>query len=57
LFSLLVFLCCCFETGPFFFKELYIFCIWYTVVVFRHTRRGHQIPLQMFVSHQVVAGI
>jgi hypothetical protein len=25
--------------------------------VFRHTRRGHQIPLQMVVSHHVVAGI
>jgi len=29
----------------------------YTVAVFRHTRRGHQIPLQMAVSHHVVAGI
>jgi hypothetical protein len=29
----------------------------YTVVVFRHPRRGHQIPLQMVVSHHVVAGI
>jgi hypothetical protein len=29
----------------------------YTVAVFRHTRRGHQIPLQMVVSHHVVAGI
>jgi hypothetical protein len=28
----------------------------YTVAVFRHTRRGHQIPLQMVVSHRVVAG-
>jgi len=28
----------------------------YTVAVFRHTRRGHQIPLQMVVSHHVVAG-
>jgi hypothetical protein len=27
----------------------------YTVAVFRHTRRGHQIPLQMVVSHHVVA--
>ena len=25
--------------------------------VFRHTRRGHQIPLQMAVRHHVVAGI
>jgi hypothetical protein len=29
----------------------------YTVAVFRHTRRGHQISLQMVVSHHVVAGI
>jgi hypothetical protein len=28
----------------------------YTVAVFRHTRRGHHIPLQMVVSHHVVAG-
>jgi hypothetical protein len=25
--------------------------------VFRHSRRGHQISLQMVVSHHVVAGI
>jgi hypothetical protein len=29
----------------------------YTVADFRHTRRGHQISLQMVVSHHVVAGI
>jgi hypothetical protein len=29
----------------------------YTVAVFRHTRRGHEISLQMVVSHHVVAGI
>jgi hypothetical protein len=28
----------------------------HTVAVFRHTGRGHQIPLQMVVSHHVVAG-
>jgi hypothetical protein len=28
----------------------------YTVAVFRHTRRRHQIPLQMAVSHYVVSG-
>jgi hypothetical protein len=28
----------------------------YTVAVFGHTRRGHQFPLQMVVSHHVVAG-
>jgi hypothetical protein len=27
-----------------------------TFAVFRHTRRGHRIPLQMVVSHHVVAG-
>jgi hypothetical protein len=26
-----------------------------TIVLFRHTRRGHQTPLQMVVSHHVVA--
>jgi hypothetical protein len=41
-----------------FFKELLIlfYVLVYTVAVFRHTRRGHQIPLQMVVSHHVVAG-
>jgi len=29
----------------------------YTVAVFRHTRRGHQISLQMVVNHHVIAGI
>ena len=28
----------------------------YSVAVFRHTRRAHQIPLQMVVSHYVGAG-
>jgi hypothetical protein len=28
----------------------------YTVAVITHFRRGHRIPLQMFVSHYVVAG-
>jgi hypothetical protein len=28
----------------------------YIVAVLRHTRRGRQIPLQMVVSHHVVAG-
>jgi hypothetical protein len=36
---------------------VYLFNVYdYTVAVFRHTRRGHQIPLQMVVSHHVVAG-
>uniref|UniRef100_A0ABK0LEQ8 MIA SH3 domain containing n=1 Tax=Rattus norvegicus TaxID=10116 RepID=A0ABK0LEQ8_RAT len=33
------------------------FCHLLHFAVFRHTRRGHQIPLQMLVSHHVVAGI
>jgi hypothetical protein len=33
-----------------------IIYIYITIAVFRHTRRGHQIPLQMVVSHHVVAG-
>jgi hypothetical protein len=37
---------------------IYLFIIYkYTVAVFRHTKRGHQIALQMVVSHHVVAGI
>jgi hypothetical protein len=40
----------------FFFKDLFIICK-YTVAVFRHTRRGHQISLWMVESHHVVAGI
>jgi hypothetical protein len=39
-----------------FFKDLFIICK-YTVAVFRHSRRGSQISLQMVVSHHVVAGI
>jgi len=39
------------------FLKIYLFIIYkYTVAVFRHTRRGHQISLQMVVSHHVVAG-
>ena len=49
----------------YFFKEVawdflffvFVFYVYeYTVAVFRHTRRGHQILLQMVVSHHVVAG-
>jgi len=41
-----------------FFFKTYLFIIYeYTVTVFRHTRRGHQMSLQMVVSHHVVAGI
>jgi hypothetical protein len=39
----------------FFFFKIYLFIICkYTVAVFRHSRRGHQISLQMVVSHVVV---
>jgi hypothetical protein len=41
---------------PFFKKNLF-YLYEYTVAVFRHTRRGHQIPLQMVVSHHAVVGI
>jgi hypothetical protein len=41
----------------FFFLKNYLFYICeYTVAVFRHTRRGHKISLQVVVSHHVVAG-
>jgi hypothetical protein len=35
---------------------IHIYIYMYTLAVFRHTRRGCQIPLQMVVSHHVVAG-
>jgi hypothetical protein len=35
---------------------LFIYLYEYTVAVFRHTRIGHLIPLQMVVNHHVVAG-
>ena len=39
-------------------KKIYLFYVYeYSVAVFRHTRRGHQISLQMVVSHHMVAGI
>ena len=46
---------------PFFFLFVKNFLInfylyEYTVAVFRHPRRAHRIPLQMVVSHRVVAG-
>jgi hypothetical protein len=42
----------------FYFFKTYLFIIHkYTVAVFRHSRRGRQILLQMVVSHHVVAGI
>jgi hypothetical protein len=40
-----------------FLLKTYLFYVYeYTVAVFRHTRKGHRIPLQMVVSHHVVAG-
>jgi hypothetical protein len=46
------------SSSPFFFlRFIYLFYVYeYTVAVFRHIRRGHQIPLQMVVSHHVVTG-
>jgi hypothetical protein len=39
------------------FLKIYLFYLYeYTVAVFRHTRRGHQIPLQIVVSHHVIGG-
>jgi hypothetical protein len=38
------------------FKIIYYLFNVYEYTVFRHTKRGHQIPLQMVVSHCVVAG-
>ena len=43
----------------FFFSLRFIYLFYaceYTVFLFRHTRKGHQIPLQMVVSHHVVSG-
>jgi 26S proteasome regulatory subunit N6 len=51
----------CFLTAHlifFFFLKIYLFIICkYTVAVLRHSRRGHQILLQVVVSHYVVAGV
>jgi hypothetical protein len=47
-----------FRLALFLFLRFYLFYAYeYPAAVFRHTRRGHQIPLQMVVSHHVVAGI
>jgi hypothetical protein len=41
----------------FFFFKIYLFYVYeYTIAVFRHSRRGRQITLQMVVSHHVGAG-
>jgi len=50
---------CVYATTPdlLLFFKIYLFYLYeYTVAVFKHTRRGHQIPLQMVVSHHVFAG-
>jgi len=40
-----------------FFLKIYLFYVYvYTLTIFRHTRRGHQIQLQMVMSHHVVTG-
>jgi hypothetical protein len=40
-----------FETASIFFSKIYLFSLCeYTIAVFRHTTRGHLIPLQMVVS-------
>ena len=54
---------CCFLFLFFFIKDLFIYlfiyltCVSALLLTFRHTRKGHQMPLQMAVSHHVVAGI
>jgi hypothetical protein len=47
---------CLFVCFRIFKKDLFIVCK-YTVPIFRHTIRGHQISLQMVVSHRVVPEI
>jgi hypothetical protein len=45
-------------TGFLFLFKIYLFIICeYIVAVFRHTRRGRQISLQVVVSYHVVAGV
>ena len=39
-----------------FLKNIYFYLYEYTVAIFRHTRRGHWIPLQMIVRYHVGAG-
>jgi hypothetical protein len=38
-------------------KDVLIIISKYMVAVFRRSRRGHQISLQVIVSHPVIAGI
>jgi hypothetical protein len=42
-----------FSFSFFFFFLIFILCE-YLFAIFRHTRRGRRIPLQMVVSHHVV---
>jgi hypothetical protein len=39
-----------------FYRFIYLIYMSTMVLIFRHTRRGHQIPLQRVVSHCVVSG-
>jgi hypothetical protein len=49
--------CLCVCVYVYFFLKIYLFYLYeYTIGVFRHTRRGHQIPLQMVMCYHVVAG-
>jgi hypothetical protein len=41
----------------FLFKNIYLFNVYVNMVAdLRHSRRGHQIPLQVVANHHVVAG-
>jgi hypothetical protein len=46
-----------YDSAFLFLKNILFIICKYTVAVFRHSRRGHQISLLMVVSHHVVAGI
>ena len=47
----------CISSSPPLFLKIYLFIICkYTVPIFRHSKRGHQISLQMVVSHHAAAG-
>jgi hypothetical protein len=51
-----LFLIVCYTEVIIFLKNYLFYVYEYTVAVFRHTRRRHWLPLQMVVSHHVVAG-
>ena len=44
------------KTWTFLLKTYLFYVCEYTVAVFRHTRRGHQVPLKMVMNYHVVAG-